>query len=76
MVSMVSMTSMTPSAFSQVDWGLKTEKAMTALKSKTNKLGAPKLEGTEMVADKKVPGLYFGTTKMNNNFTVVDEVKK
>ena len=28
------------------------------------------------MAGKRVPSLYFGTTKMNNNFVVVDEVKK
>ncbi|MBF0312196.1 MAG: Cache 3/Cache 2 fusion domain-containing protein [Oligoflexia bacterium] len=70
------MGSMLPISYSQVDWSAKTAKAMEALKSKTNQLGLPKLEGEEKVSDKKVPGLYFGTTKMNNNFTVIDEVKK
>ena len=41
-------------------------KAMAALKGKTAKLGAPKIEGKD---------LYFGSTKMNNS-TVVDEVPK
>src|SRR5262249_51375042 len=53
----------------------KVKKAMELLIEKTGKLGPPKLEGTEAVAGKSAPGLYFGTTKMNNNFTVVDEVK-
>jgi hypothetical protein len=39
-------------------------------------LGTPRIEGTEAVAGKDVPSLYFGTTKMNNNFDVVDEVVK
>src|SRR3982751_1093902 len=50
--------------------------AMQLLKSKAEKLGAPSLKGEEAVADKIVPGLYFGTTKMNNNFVLVDEVQK
>src|SRR5262249_17549931 len=49
---------------------------INALKEKTAKLGAPKIDGTEEVGGKKAPELYFGTTKMNNNFAVVDEVAK
>jgi hypothetical protein len=51
-------------------------KSMAALKDKTAKLGAPKIEGTDPVGGKDAPALYFGSTKMNNNFTVVDEVAK
>ena len=50
--------------------------SMAALKDKTAKLGAPKIEGTEAVGGKSVPVLYFGSTKMNNNFTLVDEIAK
>ena len=50
--------------------------AMNLLKSETAKLGAPSVKGEEAVAGKTVPALYFGTTKMNNNFTVVDDVQK
>jgi hypothetical protein len=53
----------------------KVVKAMELLKAKTAELGAPKIEGKDaLVEGKDVPALYFGTTKMNNNFTVVDEV--
>ena len=52
------------------------KQAMTLLKAKTAKLGAPGVKGEDTVAGKPVPALYFGTTKMNNNFVVVDEVKK
>jgi Cache 3/Cache 2 fusion domain len=52
------------------------ETAITALKAKTAKLGAPKIDGKDSVADKDVPALYFGTTKMNNFFDVVDDVVK
>jgi hypothetical protein len=50
--------------------------SMAALKTKTAKLGPPKIEGADSVAGKNVPALYFGTTKMNNFFEVVDEVAK
>jgi hypothetical protein len=50
--------------------------SMEALKADTAKLGAPKIEGAEAVGGKDAPALYFGSTKMNNNFTVVDEVAK
>ena len=54
----------------------RTTASMAALKEKTAKLGAPKIEGTEAVGNKLVPVLYFGSTKMNDNFTLVDEVAK
>ena len=41
-----------------------------------NKLGPPKIDGTDTVAGKQVPAIYFGSTKMNNNFALVDEVVK
>ena len=50
--------------------------SMAALKAKTAKLGPPKIEGTDSVAGRDVPALYFGTTKMNNFFEVVDDVVK
>ncbi len=54
----------------------KVTKAMALLKSNAEKLGAAKVEGTDVVAGKTVPALFFGTTKMNNNFTLVDGVVK
>jgi hypothetical protein len=54
----------------------KVKTSIAALKAKTAKLGAPKIEGNDSVAGKNVPALYFGTTKMNNFFGVVDEVVK
>jgi hypothetical protein len=49
---------------------------MRLLKSKAAALGAPTIKGEETVTGKSVPALYFGTTKMNNNFALVDEVQK
>src|SRR5689334_23477116 len=50
--------------------------AIKLLKSKTAALGAPGVKGEEAVAGKSVPALYFGETKINNNFALVDEVQK
>ena len=52
------------------------KEAMALLKAKTAKLGAPLIKGEDTVAGKSVPALYFGSSKMNNSFAVVDEVKK
>jgi hypothetical protein len=52
----------------------KVKAAMALLKSKSEKLGPAKIEGTDPVGGKAVPAVCFGTTKMNNNFTLVDEV--
>lgn len=52
------------------------KQAMESLKAKTAKLGVPGIKGDDAVAGKPAPALYFGATKMNNNFAVVDEVKK
>ena len=50
--------------------------SMLALKAKTAKLGVPKIEGKDTIAGRDAPVLYFGTTKMNNFFGVVDEIVK
>ena len=52
------------------------QKSMELLKSMTAKLGAPKIEGMEAVGGKDAPALYFGSTKMNNNFEIVDAIGK
>jgi len=46
------------------------------LDARLAKIGAPRLEGTEDVAGKTVPALFFGKRKINNNFDVVDSVRK
>jgi hypothetical protein len=51
-------------------------KSMAILIAKAAKYGAPRLEGRDPVEGKDVPGLYFGATKMNKFFDVVDEVVK
>jgi hypothetical protein len=53
-------------------------KSMETLRTITTKLGAPKLEGREAIGGRvrDAPVLYFGTTKINNNFDIVDAVGK
>ncbi len=54
----------------------KVKTSMELLRSMADKLGSPKTEGTGSVAGKEVPAIYFGSTKMNNNNDLVDEVVK
>ena len=49
-------------------------KSMAALKDQTSKLGAPKIDGKDAVGGRDAPALYFGSTKMNNNHSVVDAI--
>jgi hypothetical protein len=44
----------------------KVKEAMSAMKAEANKLGEPKLDGES---------LFFGTTKINGDFTLVDALK-
>jgi len=46
------------------------------LDSRLSKIGAPKIDGTDKVADKDVPALYYGERRINNNFDVVDSIRK
>ncbi len=50
--------------------------AIEQLDARLAKIGAPKVEGTEKVGDKTVPALFFGARKINNNYDVVDEIRK
>ncbi len=50
--------------------------AIAQLEERLAKIGAPKIEGTDKVGDKTVPAIYFGARKINNNYDVVDEIKK
>jgi len=52
------------------------QETIAALDARLAKIGAPHLEGTEKAGDQTVPGIYFGTRKINNNYDVVDEIKK
>jgi Cache 3/Cache 2 fusion domain len=54
----------------------KVKAAMALLKSESEKLGPAKIQGTDTIDGNAVPAVFFGATKMNNNFTLVDEVVK
>jgi hypothetical protein len=73
--------SVTPDPFRQVYETLMlpsdaVDRSMAALIAGTERLGPPRLEGRDPVAGKDVPALYFGSTKMNNSFDLVDEVAR
>ena len=70
----IATCTMMPSGRAQADPRI--TKSMESLKAMTAKLGAPKLEGKETVGGKEAPALYFGATKINNNFDIVDAVGK
>lgn len=50
--------------------------SMANLKAMAAKLGKPTLQGKDVVGGKDAPVLYFGSTKINNNFDIVDAVSK
>ena len=54
----------------------KVKAALALLKSECDILGPAKIDGTDSLDGNAVPTLFFGATKMNNNFTFVDEVVK
>lgn len=46
------------------------------LDARLNKIGAPRIEGKEKAGEKEVGAIYFGDRKINNNFDVVDGIRK
>ena len=54
----------------------KVRATMAALIEETHRLGTPRIKGAYPVGGKSAPGLYFGRTRMNNSFDVVDAVAK
>lgn len=50
--------------------------AIAALDARLAKIGVAKVEGTDKAGDKTVGALFFGPRKINNNYDVVDEIKK
>jgi len=50
---------------------------IAVLTERLTKVGEPKIDGSEKAgSDKTAPGLYFGSRKINNNYDVVDDIKK
>jgi hypothetical protein len=50
--------------------------AIAALEARLAKIGEPKIEGTDKAGETTVPAIFFGARKINNNYDVVDEIKK
>ena len=46
------------------------------LDARLAKIGAAKIDGTDKAGDKTVPAIFFGDRKINNNYDVVDAVRK
>lgn len=50
--------------------------AIAALDARLAKIGPAKVEGTVETGGKTVGALFFGPRRINNNYDVVDEIKK
>ncbi|MCA3237002.1 MAG: Cache 3/Cache 2 fusion domain-containing protein [Curvibacter sp.] len=50
--------------------------AITTLEARLARLGEPRIEGTDKAGELTVPAIFFGPRKLNNNFDVVDEIRK
>ncbi|MBP6899396.1 MAG: Cache 3/Cache 2 fusion domain-containing protein [Burkholderiaceae bacterium] len=46
------------------------------LDARLAKIGTAKVNGSDTVAGKTVPAMYFGERKINNNYDVVDAIRK
>ncbi|MEO6423585.1 MAG: Cache 3/Cache 2 fusion domain-containing protein [Candidatus Nitrotoga sp.] len=51
-------------------------KTVDELKAKFTTMGEPRIEGVEKSGNIIAPVIYFGKQKINNTFSVVDEIKK
>jgi hypothetical protein len=57
-------------------WANDPKATIADLDARLAKLGTAKLDGTEKAGDKEVPGMFFGPRKLNNNYDLVDDIKK
>ena len=46
------------------------------LDARLGKIGAPRLEGKDKAGDKDVAAIFYGDRKINNNYDVVDAIRK
>lgn len=53
-----------------------TKATQADLDARLAKIGVASTRGTEKAGDKQVPGLYFGERRINNNYDVVDSMRK
>lgn len=52
------------------------KETIATLDARLAKLGEPKVEGSERAGSIMAPGIYFGSRKINNNYDIVDDIKK
>ncbi len=57
-------------------WANNPQDTIKQLDERLTKIGAPKVEGTAAVGEKTVGALFFGARRINNNFDVVDDIRK
>lgn len=57
-------------------WAEDPKATIADLDARLAKIGPARIEGTDTVAGKTVPAIYFGARKINNNYDVVDAVRK
>ncbi|MDP3700587.1 MAG: Cache 3/Cache 2 fusion domain-containing protein [Hylemonella sp.] len=50
--------------------------AIATLDARLARIGEVKIEGTDKAGELTVPAIFFGPRKINNNFDVVDEIRK
>jgi hypothetical protein len=55
--------------------GPKSREGHGDIEGRDGEIGRAQGRGTDQTADKTTPGLNFGSTKVNNDFTIVDKVK-
>lgn len=52
------------------------QETIADLDARLAKIGPVKVEGTDTVGGKTVPAIFFGDRKLNNNYDVVDAIRK
>ena len=57
-------------------WASDPKATIAAMEARLVQIGEPRLEGTDKAGDVVAPALFYGARKINNNFDVVDGVKK
>ncbi|MEY4766958.1 MAG: hypothetical protein RI907_3631 [Pseudomonadota bacterium] len=71
LLAALSLTVLTATA-----WANDPKATIEDLDARLRQLGAVKVDGTERAGDKQVPGLFFGARKINNNYDLVDDIKR
>lgn len=57
-------------------WANDPKATIADLDARLAKIGAPRLDGKDKAGDKEVAAIYFGDRKINNNYDVVDAIRK